>query len=90
MTTEALWYYNTLYLMGRQPNVKTFTQRQEYTVPIDMAVERDKIYFEIFGLNPAQSEPKLRAYYEKLCQNGVISDISHINTALIWWKVPKK
>lgn len=89
MTTEALWYYDTLYLMGRQPNVVNFTQHIEYTVPVESAVERDKVYFEIFGLDPADSERKLRDYYEANSKDGMVLNESHINTALIWWKIPK-
>lgn len=90
MTTEALWYFNMLYLMGRQPEVRHFTRHFDYQQPIESAVERNKVYFEIFGLSPQESEPKLRRYFERNVQDGLIRDESHINTALIWWKVPPK
>ena len=90
MTTEALWYYNTLYLMGRQPNVVNFTQHTEFSVPIEKAVEQNQVYFEIFGLDPSESGPKLREYFEKQAVDGMVPDVSHVNTALIWWRISQK
>ena len=90
MTTEAMWYYNILYLMGRQPNVWNFTRHFEYQAPIDKLVEQNKVYFEIFGISPEESESKLRKYYECHAVDGMVPDESHINTQLIWWKIPEK
>ena len=90
MTTEAMWYYNMLYLMGRQPNVWNFTRHFEYQVPIEKLVEQNKVYFEIFGISPEESESKLRKYYECHAVDGMVPDESHINTQLIWWKIPEK
>lgn len=90
MTTEAIWYYNILYLMGRQPNVRTFAQQYEYQTPLEKLIEQNKIYFEIFGIRPEESEPKLRSYYEAHVVDGMIVDESHINTQLIWWKTSEK
>ena len=90
MTTEAMWYYNMLYLMGRQPNVRNFTRHFEYQAPIEKLVEQNKVYFEIFGISPGESEPKLREYYERHAVDGMVPDESHINTQLIWWEIPEK
>lgn len=89
MTTEAMWYYNALYLMGRQPNVWNFTRHFAYQAPMEGLIEQNKVYFEIFGISEEESEPKLRAYYERHAVEGMVSDESHINTQLIWWKVPE-
>ena len=90
MTTEAMWYYNMLYLMGRQPNVWNFTRHFEYQAPMENLVEQNKVYFQIFGISPEESEPKLRAYYNRHAIDGMVPDESHINTQLIWWKIPEK
>ena len=90
MTTEAMWYYNILYLMGRQPNVWNFTRHFEHQAPIEKLVEQNKVYFQIFGISPEESEPKLRAYYKRHAIDGIVPDESHINTQLIWWKIPEK
>ena len=90
MTTEAMWYYNMLYLMGRQPNVWNFTRHYEYEAPVEKLVEQNKVYFEIFGIPQEESEPKLRAYYKRYAVGGMIADESHLNTQLIWWKIPEK
>lgn len=90
MTTEAMWYYNMLYLMGRQPNVWNFTRHFEYQAPMEKLVEQNKVYFEIFGMPKEESEEKLGAYYERYAIDGMVPDESHINTQLIWWKIPEK
>ena len=90
MTTEAMWYYNVLYLMGRQPNVWNFTRHFEYQAPIEKLVEHNKVYFGIFGISPEESEPKLREYYERHAIDGMVPDENHINTQLIWWEIPQK
>ena len=90
MTTEAMWYYNILYLMGRQPNVWNFTRHFEHQAPIEKLVEQNKVYFQIFGISPEESEPKLRAYYKRHAIDGIVPDESYINTQLIWWKIPEK
>ena len=90
MTTEAMWYYNMLYLMGRQPNVWNFTRHFEYQAPVEKLVEQNKVYFEIFGIPKEVSEEKLRDYYMQHAIDGMVPDESHINTQLIWWKIPEK
>ena len=90
MTTEAMWYYNMLYLMGRQPNVWNFTRHYEYQAPLEKLVDQNKVYFDIFGISPEESEPKLRKYYERYAIDGMVPDESHINTQLIWWRIPEK
>ena len=90
MTTEAMWYYNMLYLLGRQPNVWNFTRHYEYQAPLEKLVDQNKVYFDIFGISPEESEPKLRKYYERHAIDGMVPDESHINTQLIWWRIPEK
>ncbi|MDR0648366.1 MAG: class I SAM-dependent methyltransferase [Synergistaceae bacterium] len=86
MTTEALTYYETLYLMGRQPDVKNWTAHYKYSLPVDEACRRNEVYFEIFGIPAEQSRPVLKAYFERKADNGLVHDESHLNTALICWR----
>lgn len=90
MTTEAMWYYNMLYLMGRQPNVWNFTRHYEYETPLETVIRQNQVYFEVFGIPPEESGPKLRAYFAEHAVNGMVADVSHINTQLIWWKIPER
>ena len=90
MNSEASWYYDMLYLMGRQPNVKTFSRISKSRLPVEYLVERNKIYFQIFDISPEQSEPILREYYSRVGVDGMVEDETCINNALIWWKVPEK
>jgi SAM-dependent methyltransferase len=88
MTTEAGWYYEMLYLMGRQPDVKNWSLHYEYSLPIEDACRRNEAYFEIFGIAPERSRPVLRQYFEEKATDGLVYDESHLNKALITWRVP--
>lgn len=90
MTTEALWYYEILYLMGRQPDVRNWTRHFEYDLPVEEACRRNEVYFQIFGIPVEQSRPILREYFNEKADAGYVHDISHLNTALICWKPKNK
>lgn len=90
MTTEALTYYNNLYLMGRHPNVKcwsdTFTTRR----PVEEVLEQYRQYFPIFGVEDAVTKAFLQEYLAKEAPDGILQDECHMNYALIYWNVPGK
>ena len=86
MTTETVWYYNMLYLMGRQPDVKHWTQHYSYDMTIAEACRRNEVYFRIFGIPKTQSRPILLRYFEEQAKNGLVHDESHLNTAIICWR----
>ncbi len=86
MTTEAIWYMNMLYLMGRNPGIKSRTDCYEYQLPIEEICTRNEVYFEIFGIPASRSGPVLRKYFDGVAEKGMVSDESHLNTALIYWK----
>ena len=85
MTTEALWYYEMLYLMGRQPDVKNWSRHYEYDLPIEEVCSRNEVYFQIFGITAEESRPILRRYFEEQAVNGLVHDETQLNTALICW-----
>ena len=86
MTTETLWYYEILYLMGRQPNVRNWTRHYEYDIPVTEACRRNEIYFQIFGIPKEKSQPVLRQYFESRATDGLVHEESQLNTALICWR----
>jgi hypothetical protein len=87
MTTEALWYYEVLYLSGRQPDVVNRTCHYEYEYTVEEACRRNEIYFQIFDVPADKSLPVLRRYFEENSKDGLVSDVSHINTAMLFWRV---
>ena len=86
MTTEAIWYYNILYMMNRKPEVKYFARHYEYKTPIEDVIAQNEVYFEIFGIPREKSSHILQEYFEEKVENGLVYDESHINTALICWR----
>lgn len=89
MNTEAIWYYDMLYLMGRAPSVRSFTRVSRGRFPVEALVERNRIYLEIFGIAPEESEPLLRDYFAAVATDGMVEDETCIRNALIWWTVPQ-
>ena len=87
MTTEALWYYEALYLAGRQPEVQSFSRKFSYSLPLEETIERNEQYFAIFGISPEQSRPQLTEYFSAIATDGMIADETLLNTALITWRV---
>ena len=87
MTTEALWYYESLYLAGKQPNVRSWSNQYAYETPVEEACRRNEIYFEIFGIPAEQSRPLLQQYFISQAKDGLVPDETQLNTALISWSV---
>lgn len=87
MVTEAIHYYNALYLMGRQPDVRCRTVHREYTVPKERILAQYPIYFKIFGVEEETSAAFLEDYLARNAQDGLLHDESHINFAMLTWNV---
>ena len=87
MTTEAIWYYEALYLAGRQPDVVNWSRKFAYEIPLEDALLRNERYFEIFGIQPEVSRPILADYFAAEATGGMVADETLLNTALITWRV---
>ena len=87
MTSEALWYYEALYLAGKQPDVRAYSRYIEYELPLEAAIRRYERYFEIFGISAEQARQALTAYFDPIAKNGMVRDTTLLNTALISWRV---
>jgi len=85
MVTEAIYYFNALYLMGRQPDVLCRTVHHAYDVDAKTVLEQYPIYFGIFGVDERTSLPYLKDYLEKNADGGVLHDESTIRQAMITW-----
>lgn len=88
MVTEALHYYNVLYLMGRQPNVKCWSEHFVTSASAESMIDRYTIYLKVFGIEESESVPFLRDFFAKRSVNGMIQDECQMNYALIFWDVP--
>lgn len=87
MTTEALWYYESLYLAGKQPNVQCWSNTYAFETPIDELCRRNEVYFEIFGIPAEESRPILQTYYTARAKNGLVPDETRLNTGLVSWSI---
>ena len=87
MTTESLWYFEALYLAGKQPEVQSFSRKFAFSLPLEEALARNERYFEIFGISPEKSRPKLTDYFSAVAEGGMVADETLLNTQLITWRV---
>ena len=90
MATEALQYYEILYLMGRMPEVKCWSSQYTSQIPLEAFLERYQVYFRIFGVNEADSGPFLRDYFAENARDGILTEESQMNLALITWHPAEK
>lgn len=90
MVTEALHYYNVLYLMGRQPGVKCWSECFRTTTRMDELIERYVVYLKIFGMEEAASRPFLRDFFSEKAVDGMVEDECRMNYALVYWDVSQR
>ena len=88
MVTEALHYYNVLYLMGRQPNVECWSEHFQTTASVEKLIDRYAVYLKIFGIDEAESVPLMRDFFAEKAVDGMVEDECQMNYALIYWSVP--
>lgn len=87
MVTEALHYYNVLYLMGRQPNVKCWSERFTAEERVSDLIKRYSIYFKIFGADEDISIPYMEKFFNTHSKGGMVHDECQMNYAFIYWNV---
>ena len=85
MVTEALRYFDVLSLLGRLPDVKTWSVSSESKICLEDFLIRYIVYFRIFGMNDADSDSYLRKYFQEHASDGILTEQSQINLALISW-----
>lgn len=88
MTTEAIYYYNALYLMGRCPNMKCWSSEFQYPMSRQEVLSRFPVYFKVFGVDEEVSLPFLESYMDENAPGGVLMEECRMNLALISWDVP--
>ena len=89
MTTESVYYYNTLYLSGRRPSVKSWSVADSYDIGHDEFIERYLVYLGLFDISEETAAPLLEKYFAEHSENGLLTEECRINMALIWWDVPE-
>ena len=88
MVTEALRYFDVLSLMGRLPDVKTWSVASESKTSLEDFLTRYIVYFRIFGMKDSASEAYLRMYFQKNAVDGILTEQSQLNLALLSWSPP--
>ena len=85
MVTEALRYFEVLSLMGRLPDVKTWSFSSETEIRLEDFLTRYIVYFRIFGMEDSSSEAYLRKYFQENAANDILTERSQLNLSLLTW-----
>lgn len=85
MVTEAIHYYNALYLLGRQPEVRCRTVHRKYPISRERVLAQYPIYFKLFGVERERSVPFLGDYLDRNAPDGLLHEESHVNYAMLTW-----
>ncbi|MBO4915830.1 MAG: class I SAM-dependent methyltransferase [Oscillospiraceae bacterium] len=86
MVTEAIHYYNALYLMGRRPEVTCRTVERSHDITEETLLTQYPVYFKIFGVSEQDSAAFLKKYLALHGDRGVLHEESVLNLAMITWK----
>lgn len=89
MIFDAIYPFNILYAMGRNPDMKTFCEYGEREVPVSKAIEDTICYFRIFGRDREQD---IAVIEKKILENsidGVIREDISGCFSVIHWMVPQ-
>ena len=89
MATESIWYYEMLYLLGRQPEVKQWSRHIAYDATLADACWRYIRYFEIFGISGSEASRTVETYLAEHATGGLVHETVHMNLSLISWQ-PKQ
>lgn len=89
MATESIWYYELLYLLGRQPEVKNWSRQLEYDTTLADAHRRYMRYFAIFGIHGEAASRAVENYLAEYTTDGLVHETVHMNLSLISWQPPQ-
>ncbi len=87
LSTEAVYVYNMLYAMGRNPQVKTYSEKFHGSIGTEEAKEKFKQYFSIFGFEKNKVAQIVENFVNQKSVDDVLFDETQLNTALIYWNV---
>ena len=87
--SEVSNYYNLLYNLGKNPNVKSYYEKTREELPLENAIARYKIYMKIFSDDTEYTDKLVEEYFIANNENGIVTDFGAYSTALIYWKVEK-
>lgn len=88
MIFDAIYPFNILYSMGRNPNMKTFCQPGESKTPVTTVLEDTIRYFKIFERDSENEQEIIRSAIEESAADGILCEDATGYYSVIWWQVP--
>ena len=92
LSPDVIYQFHLLYALGRYPNIQFFHSVSHSVIPLEEAMERYRIYFDIFGYNQPKHRDIIYTYLSKNSENGMCTDDITYHTAVMNWKTeqPRK
>lgn len=89
LSPDIIYQFHLLYALGRYPNIQFFHSASHSVIPLEEAIERYQIYFDIFGYNRPEHHEIIRTYLSTHSENGMCTDDITYHMALMDWKIGK-
>lgn len=84
---NAIYPFNILYSLGRNPDMKTFVRHSTRKMSLDEAYKYYLEYFKIFGYTSENDKRIIRENLEKIAQDGYCSEDAVSCVSVIWWNI---
>lgn len=84
---DAVYPFNILYSLGRNPNMKTFCQSGERLIPVEKAYEDSLHYFRIFGKDSSEDKKLIYHTIEENARDGLLWEDTTSYISAIYWQV---
>ena len=87
MVTPAGHYMSVLYALDRCPEVFRESFSSVSRITRERALEHYTKYFAVFGVDAARSADYINGYFDRYAQDGVITEESRMDMAMITWTI---
>lgn len=84
---HILYPFNYLYSCGFRPQVRFVANEVSYEEPVTVLIERYEEYFRMFTELTTLQKEKIRQYFERNAQNGIVKTCEERALAIMWWGV---
>ena len=86
LSPDIIYQFHLLYALGRYPNIQFFHSVSHSVIQLEEAVERYRIYFDIFGYNQPKHHDIIYTYLSENSENGMCTDDITYHMAVMNWK----
>lgn len=87
LSPDIIYQFHLLYALGRYPTIQFVHSVSNSAIPLEEAIERYQIYFDIFGYDQPKHHDIIRTYLSQNSENGMCTDNITYHMAIMNWKI---